>query len=97
MGANGRVLSKHADGTSLDNRMCVPGFLGTDFQCNGPYRCYLAPDVNDLDGDGNTQELIVSTEALQSHMNRQGMGMGGSSSMMKGSTQAAGPVASPPL
>lgn len=83
----GDAAAQLADGTQLDNRMCVPGFLGTDFQCNGPYGCYLAPDVNDLDGDGNTQELIVSTEALQSHMNMQGMGMGGSSSMMKGSTQ----------
>jgi hypothetical protein len=85
--AVGETAAETADGAQLDNRMCVPGFLGADFQCSDSYRCFLAPDVNDFDGDGNTAELIVSTEALQSRMNVPGMGMGGSSSMMKGSTQ----------
>ncbi len=72
-----------ADNTQFDNRMCVPGFLGSDYQCGDTYGCYLAPDVADWDRDGDTQELTVSTEAAQSRMGTGGMS--GRGPMMTGS------------
>lgn len=56
-----------ADGTEFENTMCVPAFLGSDYVCESVYHCFLAPDVDDLDGDGDTEELIVTTEALDFH------------------------------
>jgi len=56
------------DGETIDNTMSVPGFLGQDFMCNGTYACVLVQDVNDLDGDGDTQELIILSDAMEFHM-----------------------------
>lgn len=56
------------DGETIGNTMSVPGFLGQDFTCNGTYSCVLVQDVNDLDGDGDTQELIILSDAMNFHM-----------------------------
>ena len=48
--------------------MAVPGFLGEDFTCGGIYGCVLEQDVNDLDGDGDTEELIILSDAMTFHM-----------------------------
>ncbi len=57
-----------ADGEAVDNMMAVPGFLGQDFTCGGVYECVLTPDVDDLDGDGDTEELIMLSDAMEFHM-----------------------------
>ena len=57
-----------ADGEAVDNMMAVPGFLGQDFTCDGVYECVLTPDVDDLDGDGDTEELIIISHAMEFHM-----------------------------
>jgi len=77
------------DGTELDNVMCVPGFLGADFLCGDTYHCFVEPDADDVDGDGDTEELIVTTDGLRLHLgpsglNGHGHGMGGGMGMMKG-------------
>ncbi len=56
------------DGTPLDNRYCVPGFLHDAFECAGMMQVMLSADEDDLDGDGDTQELIVTTQVLWEHM-----------------------------
>lgn len=59
----------HLDnGEVVDNMMAVPGFLGEDFTCDGIYECTLTPDVDDLDGDGDTEELIIVSDAMALHM-----------------------------
>ena len=61
------------DGTPFDNRMCVPGFLNSDYACGGTYGCTFSADVNDLDGDGDVTELVVTTTGLTNHMMSGGM------------------------
>lgn len=61
------------DGTQFDNRLCVPGFLGSDFACGQTYACLFAPDSSDLDQDGDTQELVAVTSTMQAHMGSGGM------------------------
>ena len=56
------------DGETVDNMMAVPGFVGQDFTCDDTYGCILTTDVNDLDGDGDTGELIVVSDAMNLHM-----------------------------
>ena len=80
-----------ADGQSVGNQMALPGFLRMDYACGETYDMFLTPDTNDLDGDGNTQELILMSQSMQEHMGSGGpmghmhapspsggMGMGGS-------------------
>lgn len=62
------------DGTEFQNTMCVPAFLGSDYLCGSAYHVFLAADVDDLDGDGDTDELIVTTEAFGFHTGPAGMG-----------------------
>ncbi len=69
------------DGTMIDNRMCVPGFMGTDYHCGDTFNCYVGHDTNDLNGNGDTHEMMAFTQAMQMHMNEGGHGMG---SMMGG-------------
>lgn len=57
-----------ADGDEVDNRISVPGFLGQDFACNDVYEFALTPDVDDLDNDGDTQELVIVSDAMEYHM-----------------------------
>ncbi len=61
-----------ADGESVDNMMAIPGFLGQDFTCDSVYECVLTPDVDDLDGDGDTEELIIISDAMEFHMTNDG-------------------------
>lgn len=69
------------DGTPLENRYCVPGFLHDAFECGGMMQAVLAPDADDLDNDGDTDELIVTTGVLWAHMRGRGP-MHGSPAMM---------------
>ncbi len=81
----GDVAVELENSVELDNAFCVPGFLGSDFTCGAMYECFLTPDVNDLDQDGDTEELIVTTDALLEYLDstefgwlggHMGMGMG---------------------
>jgi hypothetical protein len=54
--------------------MAVPGFLGQDFICEGVFECVLTPDVDDLDVDGDTEELIIISGAMEFHMTDGGPG-----------------------
>lgn len=68
LGEPGATGFHFADGETVDNMMAVPGFLGQDFACSGVYECVLSPDVDDLDGDGDTEELIILSDAMEFHM-----------------------------
>lgn len=78
----GDVAVQLADGTEFENTMCVPAFLGSDYLCESAYHCFLTTDIDDLDADGDTEELIVTTEALDFHTGPGGMG--GHGHMMTG-------------
>lgn len=69
----GATAGTAADGTSFDDRFCVPAFLNSDFACEGQFSCSLSPDVNDVNQDGDTQEIIMLTSAMQQHMSSGGM------------------------
>jgi hypothetical protein len=56
------------DGEPVSNMMSVPGFLGMDYECGGAYSFVLQPDTEDVDGDGDTTEFVVISEAMQEHM-----------------------------
>jgi len=62
------------DGVAVDNLMSVPGFLGQDFRCGETYACVLTQDVDDLDEDGDTAELIILSDAMALHMTEGGPG-----------------------
>ena len=68
VGTNG--LAVGTNGLPVGNHMMVPGFLGLDYACGSdtPYECYLQADEDDLDGDGDTTELILLSQAMQMHM-----------------------------
>jgi len=61
-----------ADGQVVDNVMSVPAFLGLDYQCGDAYTFVLTPDTNDLDGDGDTEELIMQSDAMSMHLSNGG-------------------------
>ena len=69
----GEVAVHMADGRDILNTMAVPGLLGSDYQNGQIYHCFLTPDAEDLDADGNSEELTVITQALQLHMRLDGM------------------------
>jgi mono/diheme cytochrome c family protein len=64
-GATGCILD---DGQPVPNTMAVPGFLGLDYACGGMHAIHLAPDTDDLDGNGDTEELVLTSDALDAHM-----------------------------
>ena len=68
LGRRGDRGFDEADGQAVDNMMAVPGFLGQDFTCGGTYSCVLTQDVDDLDGDGDTEELVIVSDAMDFHM-----------------------------
>jgi hypothetical protein len=79
----GAVGCHLASGDEVDNRFAVPGFLNLDFACGDTYECTLTADVDDLDGDGDTTEMILITDGMETHTedggptgHRHGMGMG---------------------
>lgn len=61
-------------GDTVPNTMAVPGFLGLDFECGGEYEHFLMPDVDDLDGDGDVEELIIQSQGMQFHLQNGGPG-----------------------
>jgi len=81
----GETAVQLRDGTRLDNTMCVPAFRSSDYLCGSAYHGFLTADVNDLDADGDTDELIVTTEALMLHLGP--IGMGGHHHGMRGPSQ----------
>jgi len=77
-----------ADGQIVANMMAVPGFLNMDYNCGSTYDMYLTPDAGDLTGDGNTNELITMSNAMQTHMQSMSGAMGGG--MMGSNTSGGG-------
>lgn len=69
----GQMAAHMGDGAEIDNRFCVPGFLNSDFDCGGAFSCTLMQDTNDLDQDGDTQEFVAVTSAMQTHIGQNGM------------------------
>jgi|CXWL01.1.fsa_nt_gi hypothetical protein len=67
LGTPGAAACHLADGQAVDNVMSVPAFLGLDYQCGQVYEFMLTPDVDDLDGDGDTEELIMRSDAMRMH------------------------------
>ena len=55
-------------GQEIDNLMAVPVFLGMDFLCGTVRQFVLTPDVNDLDDDGDVEELILLSDGMLGHM-----------------------------
>jgi len=81
----GETACELGDGEMFSNEYCVPGFMHADYACDGTFECFLAPDEDDVDGDGDTEELIATTQPLHEHLGQGGMmgrghghgGMGG--------------------
>lgn len=69
----GQMAAHMGDGTEVSNRFCVPGFLNSDFNCGGAFSCTLMRDADDLDQDGDTQEFVAVTSAMQSHTGQNAM------------------------
>ncbi len=57
---------------AVANTMAVPGFLGQDYTCGDMYEYLLTPDFDDLDKDGDIEELIIISDALEFHMTNGG-------------------------
>lgn len=57
-----------ADGQPVVNTMAVPGFMGMDYSCGDEFMFRLMTDVNDLDHDGDRQELIIMSQAMEQFM-----------------------------
>lgn len=78
----GEIACEFDDGQMFGNEMCVPGFMNADYNCGGMFECFFGPDEDDVDGDGNTEEMMATTQALHDHLGSGGMmghghGMGG--------------------
>ncbi|MBI4718003.1 MAG: hypothetical protein HY763_09385 [Planctomycetes bacterium] len=86
----GAVGCHLTDGATIPNTMAVPAFLNMDYACGAMHSFMLTPDVDDLDGDDDTEELILISGAMQSHMqaggpmNHSHRGSSGGSAMMGG-------------
>lgn len=57
-----------AGGIEVENTLSVPVFLGMDFACGATLEFVLAPDLDDLDGDGDSEELILLSDGMLGHM-----------------------------
>jgi hypothetical protein len=59
-----------AGGVEIDNTMAVPIFLGMDFACGEKqkWEFVLTPDADDLDEDGDIEELILLSDGFVGHM-----------------------------
>ncbi len=69
----GETAVRLSDGAEFENTMCVPAFLGSDYRCGDAYLCFFGVDTEDVDADGDAEELIVITEALELHTGPNGM------------------------
>jgi hypothetical protein len=90
-----------AGGLEIDNTMAVPIFLSMDFACGEQTIFVLTADTDDLDGDGDTEELILLSDGLVGHMHLGGPfghshhgGMMGHGGMMSG-RPTTGPLRRP--
>lgn len=74
-----------ADGQPVGNAMSTPGFMGMNYSCGEEYAFRLMADINDLDGDGDLQELIIMSQAMEQFMKGSfPMGMGSMMGSMMG-------------
>ncbi|MBA5868190.1 MAG: hypothetical protein GDA67_15965 [Nitrospira sp. CR1.3] len=74
-----------ADGQPVGNAMSTPGFMGMNYSCGEEYAFRLMADINDLDGDGDLQELIIMSQAMEQFMKVSfPMGMGSMMGSMMG-------------
>lgn len=76
-GSIGCVLG---NGQTVGNLMAVPGFLGVDYESGGTFEFFLQVDTQDLDRDGSTTDLILTSSSL----NKWAGGMMGGNGMMGG-------------
>jgi mono/diheme cytochrome c family protein len=63
-----------ASDRAVNNMMAVPGFLGLDFVCGSTHNFRLTRDIDDLDGDGDTDEWVCASDPLYGHMEFGGPG-----------------------
>ncbi|UCG16825.1 MAG: hypothetical protein JSV19_02085 [Phycisphaerales bacterium] len=68
VGTPGEIGCHLVGGEAVLNTMAVPGFFGQDYACAGTYEISLTPDVDDLDGDGDTEELIIVSDGMRFHL-----------------------------
>lgn len=59
-----------ADGQPVSNTMSVPGFMGMNYSCGDEYMFHLMTDANDLNGNGDRQEFIIMSQAMEQFMQR---------------------------
>ena len=62
----------NTDGQEIDNLAAVPVFLGMDYLCGDTVEFRLTADVDDVDRDGDTEELIALSDGLLGHMRNGG-------------------------
>lgn len=68
LGTPGETGCHLVSGEVVPNTMAVPGFFGQDYTCDGTYEISLTPDVDDLDNDGDAEELILLSDGMLFHM-----------------------------
>lgn len=69
----GSVACTLASGQTISNMFAMPAFLNVDYQCGQTYDFFLQPDTNDVDQNGNTEELVVMSAVMQYYMTNGGM------------------------
>jgi len=52
----------------IPNTFSMPGFLNLDFACGERFGFTLTPDSDDLDEDGDTEELVLLSDGLVMHL-----------------------------
>jgi hypothetical protein len=72
MGMAGEAACLLATGVEVPNTYAVPVFLHMDFECGETREFVLSPDVDDLDADGDVEELIVVSDGYRGHVQNGG-------------------------
>lgn len=75
-----------ANGQSFGNNMAVPGFLGIDYQCGGTFEFFLQTDTQDLNHNGSTTDVILTSSSLHDYIDYGPGWMMGGGGMMGGWT-----------
>lgn len=57
-----------SDGQEIGNTFAVPMFHGLDYTCGETITFTLTPDADDLDGDGDADELTLLSEGFLTHL-----------------------------
>jgi hypothetical protein len=60
------------DGEEVGNTFAVPMFFGLDFACGDTINFTLAADVDDLDQDGDIDELVLLSDGFLMHLENGG-------------------------